>query len=137
VGAWTTIAAGIVVGLLYKRFAAAHPFGAVADMLLGITGAFAARWFMDVLRVGMNAESYSWIFVLAGAALPPWSFHGFRRRHNRIQQLQRLSVSRQDSQVSQPIADPQADSRPVHLQLSEPASIFPVTHGRLYLKGDI
>ena len=76
-----TIAVGSSIGLVCRRFAAAHPFGAFTDVLLGITGAFAARWFVDVLRqIGVDFESYSWMFVLCGAALPPLGFHGFYRQ---------------------------------------------------------
>jgi len=96
VGTWITIAAGILAGLLWRRFATAHPYDALADMLLGITGAFAARWFIDVLRhLGMNRESYGWVLVLAGAALLPWSARSFYRRQHQIHQS-RASVSQQE-----------------------------------------
>ena len=95
---WITIAVGIVTGLLWRRFATAHPYDTLADMLLGITGAFAARWFIDALRhLGINLESYGWVLVLAGAALLPWSVRGFYRRQRQIHQS-RTSVSQQDSQ---------------------------------------
>src|SRR5262249_10482242 len=99
--------------LLCRRLAASDPFGALTDILLGITGAFAARWFMDVLRqIGGNFESDSWVFILCGAALLPWGFHSFYRRQDRFDQSQRSRVSRQDSQLSrQKMAGPQADSR--------------------------
>ena len=108
---WMTIVTGIVVGLLCRRFAAAHPSGAVTDMLLGITGSFAGRSLLDILtRIGVNAESCSWIFVLCGAALLPLSFHGFRRRHDQIQRSKQARISRQGSMVSQQMPGPQAYS---------------------------
>ena len=89
-----TIAVGSSVGLVCRRFAAAHPLGAFTDMLLGITGAFAGRWFVDVLRqIGVNFESYSWTLVLCGACFAavglPWlsgfrvhTFHGRTRTYS-------------------------------------------------------
>jgi uncharacterized membrane protein YeaQ/YmgE (transglycosylase-associated protein family) len=104
-----TIADGIVMGLLCRRFAAAHSFSTVADIMLGITGAFAGRSLVDVLtRIGVNAGSYSWVFALCGAALLPWTFHRFGRRQ--AQNPKGPSVSRQDSLVSKKIAKSQMDS---------------------------
>ena len=80
--------------------------GTIADLLLGITGAFAARWFIDVFRqIGLNVQSYSWVFVLCGAALPRW---GFRRLRRRIQ-IHQSRWSRRDSQASRQVASSQAN----------------------------
>jgi hypothetical protein len=78
-------------------------------MLLGIIGAFAGVWFTDVLRqMGVNFDSYSWMFVLCGAALLPLSFHGFYGHG----WLQRPWVSRQDSQeFREKMASQKVDSR--------------------------
>jgi len=83
---WITIAAGIVVGLLWRRIGATYPFGTLADILLGITGAFAGGWLSDVLRqIGVNSQSYNWLLVLCGAGLVPWSFRGLRRHIRKSQ----------------------------------------------------
>jgi len=109
VATWITIAIGMVVGLLYRRFAAAHPFGALTDMMLGITGAFAVRWLVDVLhQIGVNFELYSWVFVLCGAALLPWCFRGFHRRQRR--RSTHAHVWRRDSAQYPTPASPQTDS---------------------------
>ena len=109
---WITIALGIAVGLLCRRFAAGQTFGALTDVLLAITGAFAVRWLIDVLRqIGRNPEPYSWILVLCGAVLLRWVFYSIHRRNSQIHRSEGSSVSRQDSEPFQPMAKPQADSR--------------------------
>jgi uncharacterized membrane protein YeaQ/YmgE (transglycosylase-associated protein family) len=95
-----TITIGIVVGLLCRRYAVTRPAGAVSDALVGITGAFAARWFMDTLRLtGLNFGSYNWIFVVEGAVLLLWCVHGFRRRSIPIPQIRLSGNSVQDAQA--------------------------------------
>ena len=109
---WITIATGIVVGLLCRRFSAAHPPGTFTDILLGITGAFAARWFLDVLQlIGANLESYRWVFVLCGAALVPWSFHRLRR-WEQIHHPQYQSKTRKVVTDSSRQADPRKTRAP-------------------------
>jgi len=111
VATWITIAVGMVVGLVYRRLATAHPFGALTDMMLGVTGAFAIRWLVDVLRqIGVNSEPYSWVFVLCGAALLPWSFQGFHRRQSQRHRSTDVNVLRQDSPPCRKTASPQPDS---------------------------
>jgi len=100
VATWITIAIGSVVGLLYRRYAATRPFGGFTDALLGITGAFSARWFVDNLHlIGLNFGSFSWLLVACGAALLPWSFHGFRRRSASTHQLGPSDTHPQEGQL--------------------------------------
>jgi len=110
VATWITIAVGMVVGLVYRRFAAAHPFGALTDMMLGVTGAFAVRWLVDVLRqIGVSSEPYSWVFLLCGAALLPWSFR-FHRRQSQRHRSTHASVLPQDWPPCRKTASSQPDS---------------------------
>ena len=75
---WITVIVGAVIGISVRRFSATHTFGGIADMLLGITGAFVARWLLDVLsEFGVGTGSYDIVFILCGAALLPWCFHRF------------------------------------------------------------
>jgi len=69
---------GAVIGISVKRSSATHTFGGTTDMLLGITGAFVARWLLDVFsEFGVGTGSYDIVFILCGAALLPWCFHRF------------------------------------------------------------
>jgi len=78
-----TVVVGIVAGLSWRRFAHGHDCGAFTDIVLGITGAFAARCLQDVLHeIGVNLEPYGILLALCGSALLPWAFHGLRRRQS-------------------------------------------------------
>jgi uncharacterized membrane protein YeaQ/YmgE (transglycosylase-associated protein family) len=46
--AWSTIAIGSAVGFLWKRLVTTNRASGFSNILLGITGAFAARWLIDV-----------------------------------------------------------------------------------------
>jgi uncharacterized membrane protein YeaQ/YmgE (transglycosylase-associated protein family) len=94
---WITIAIGIVAGLLWRRFAATHLFGAFTHALLGITGAFAGCWLMDILRqTGLNFGRSEWLFVACGAVLLLWIFYGFQRRSDHIHELRPSGSPRQE-----------------------------------------
>ena len=108
---WITIAEGIIVGLLWRRVAASHPLGVVTDVLLSLCGAFAGRLLVDVLsRIGVNVESYGWAFVLCGAVLLSWTFHGFGSPHNQIRKPHHTSVSELVAPISKPETGSQEDS---------------------------
>jgi uncharacterized membrane protein YeaQ/YmgE (transglycosylase-associated protein family) len=110
-----TVVVGIVAGLSWRRFADVHDLGAFTDIMLGITGAFAARWMQDVLHeIGVNLEPYGILLVLCGSALLPWSFHGLRRRQGARHQLQRPDIPQQDLQSSIALTDERAHSHKTH-----------------------
>lgn len=97
--AWVTIAIGSAVGLAWRRFAASRQGGGIGVILLGITGAFAARWLLDVLlQLGVDSMPYSIIFVVCGAGVLPWCFYGFGSITNQTRKSHPPSLARQSSQ---------------------------------------
>jgi len=96
------------VGLLWKRFTATERAGTFTNMLLGTTGAFAARWLVDVLgHFGMNDQPFSVVFAICGSSLLLWGFHGFIRKERQIRRPEAIAVPSPDPQTSE--SDP--DSR--------------------------
>jgi uncharacterized membrane protein YeaQ/YmgE (transglycosylase-associated protein family) len=107
VAAWITVVIGSVVGFLWRRLVLAHRDGGFTDMLLGITGAFGATWLLDLLRqYGVNTGPYTFVFVVCGAGLLPWSFSGFERREHKNRPRPHLTAPRAHS----PIAESESDS---------------------------
>jgi uncharacterized membrane protein YeaQ/YmgE (transglycosylase-associated protein family) len=58
-------------------------FGRIADMLLGITGAFAVRFSVDVLRIDVHATNLL-LFSVWGAAALPASVRFLVKRHSEL-----------------------------------------------------
>jgi uncharacterized membrane protein YeaQ/YmgE (transglycosylase-associated protein family) len=80
---WITLTIGAVIGIAWRRVANSHTFGFVSDMLLGITGAFGARWMLDILsQIGVYTGRYDIVFILIGAGLIPWCYHGVMERRS-------------------------------------------------------
>jgi uncharacterized membrane protein YeaQ/YmgE (transglycosylase-associated protein family) len=91
-----TVIVGAVIGISWRRFSATHMFGGITDMLLGITGAFAARCLLDVFSLfGVASSSYDIVFILWGAGLLPWCFHRFLeiRSHSADSRPKKISQS--------------------------------------------
>ena len=78
---WWLLIIGILTGLVTRTIVGGKAYGAVADALLGITGAFAVDW---MLRVVPHTTTISWsdstLFTIWGAAALPLLVHFFTRR---------------------------------------------------------
>ena len=74
---------GILTGLVTRTIVGGKAYGAVADALLGITGAFAVDW---MLRVVLHTTAISWsnstLFTIWGAVALPLLVHFFARRQS-------------------------------------------------------
>jgi uncharacterized membrane protein YeaQ/YmgE (transglycosylase-associated protein family) len=76
VNAWIAIFVGVLIGWIWRRFAAKQAFGGVTDILLGITCVFMARWLLDVLaQLGLATRRFEIMLILCGAAILSWFFH--------------------------------------------------------------
>ena len=64
-------------------------FGTGADLLLGITGAFLVRWFIDNVGISL-ANVYLLLFSIWGAAALPALVRLGIRRHKRLRTRSRL-----------------------------------------------
>jgi uncharacterized membrane protein YeaQ/YmgE (transglycosylase-associated protein family) len=73
---------GIIVGLLTRKIISGKAYGTVADMLLGITGAFASGWLTDTLAF---SRAIAWnnrlLFAIWGAAALPAVAHFLAKRY--------------------------------------------------------
>lgn len=73
---------GIIVGLLTRKIISGKAYGTVADMLLGITGAFASAWMTEAL---VSYRTIAWenrlLFAIWGAAALPALAHFLAKRH--------------------------------------------------------
>lgn len=103
---WSTIVIGVVVGILWKRFSAEHRSGTFTDMLLGITGGFAARWLLDVLgEASLNSRSLGVVATLTGAGLLLWCFNGLDRKPRRFPQARPSVISTPGSPIPKSSSD--------------------------------
>lgn len=72
---------GAVVGLMIREIMSSKAYGTIADMLLGITGAFASQWLMENLA---SSSAIPWNYRLLssvwGAATLPILAHVFSNR---------------------------------------------------------
>ena len=72
---------GIITGLVTRTIVGGKAYGAVADALLGITGAFAVDWMLQVVSHTAISWSSSTVLTIWGAASLPLLVHFFARRH--------------------------------------------------------
>jgi uncharacterized membrane protein YeaQ/YmgE (transglycosylase-associated protein family) len=64
---------GMLVGLVTRKIMSERAYGAIADMLLGMTGAFASSWLIENLaRSTIVAWNVRLLFVIWGAAALPF-----------------------------------------------------------------
>ena len=79
---WWLLIIGIFTGLVTRTIVGGKAYGAVADALLGITGAFAVDWMLRVVSHTTISWSNSTVFTIWGAAALPLLVHFFARRHS-------------------------------------------------------
>jgi uncharacterized membrane protein YeaQ/YmgE (transglycosylase-associated protein family) len=84
---WLFVAA--LTGWAGGKIAGDDGFGTAADILLGITGAFVVRWFLENLGVSLH-DVYLLLFSIWGAAAFPALVRFGIRRHNRSKDRSRL-----------------------------------------------
>ena len=77
---WWLLIIGILIGLVTRTIVGGKAYGAVADALLGITGAFTVDWMLGVLTNNPMSWSNSTLFTIWGAAALPLLTHFFARR---------------------------------------------------------
>ena len=76
-----TVALGVLAGLLVHRLASSRALGTFADVLFGITGAFAARVLTDLILQTDSLSVAAVPLVLgSAAALPAWIHVEVERR---------------------------------------------------------
>lgn len=84
---WLFVAA--VAGWAGGKIAGDDGFGAGADILLGITGAFVVRWSLENIGISVQ-DAYLLLFSILGAATLPALVRLGIRRHNRSKARSRL-----------------------------------------------
>jgi uncharacterized membrane protein YeaQ/YmgE (transglycosylase-associated protein family) len=84
---WLFVAA--LAGWAGGKIAGDDGFGASADILLGITGAFVVRWFFENIGISLQNVYLLLFSIWGGAALPALVRRGIRR-HNRSKARSRL-----------------------------------------------
>jgi uncharacterized membrane protein YeaQ/YmgE (transglycosylase-associated protein family) len=77
---WWLLIIGIITGLVTRAIVGGKAYGAVADALLGITGAFAVDWMLRVMPHITISWSNSTLFTIWGAVALPLLAHFFARR---------------------------------------------------------
>ena len=78
---WVLIV-GLFAGLVVRKVLGGKAYGAVTDMLLGNTGAFAAYWLIGALAAANEvAWTYRVLVVIWGAAALPLLAHLVAKRH--------------------------------------------------------
>ena len=83
---WWLLIIGLLTGLVTRTIVGGKAYGAVADALLGITGAFAVDWMLRVVPDTTISWSNSTLFTIWGAAALPLLVHFFARRQTARQQ---------------------------------------------------
>ena len=63
---WWLLIIGILTGLVTRTIVGGKAYGAVADALLGITGAFAIDWMLQVVHHTTISWSSSTVFTIWG-----------------------------------------------------------------------
>ena len=79
---WWLLIIGVLSGLVTRTIAGGKAYGAVADALFGITGAFAVDWTLRVVSYTTISWSSSTVFTIWGAAALPLFVHFFARRQS-------------------------------------------------------
>jgi len=82
------LAAGLA-GWASGKIVGNNGFGTVADILLGITGAYVVRWFLENTGISL-ANVYLLLFSIWGAAAVPAVVRLGIRRHRRFKTRSRL-----------------------------------------------
>jgi uncharacterized membrane protein YeaQ/YmgE (transglycosylase-associated protein family) len=82
------LAAGLA-GWASGKITGNNGFGTVADILLGITGAYVVRWFLENAGISV-ANVYLLLFSIWGAAAVPAVVRLGIRRHRRLKTRSRL-----------------------------------------------
>jgi len=77
---WWLLTIGILTGLTTRIIVGGKAYGAVADALLGITGAFAVDWFLSGPTYTSTSLSNSLLFEIWGAVALPWFAHFLAKR---------------------------------------------------------
>jgi len=72
------VIAGASVGLFVRLIIGDKAYGAVADALLGITGAFAAHWVIGQAEIAWDSRA---LFTIWAAAFFPCMAHFLARRN--------------------------------------------------------
>jgi uncharacterized membrane protein YeaQ/YmgE (transglycosylase-associated protein family) len=91
-----TVGLGVFAGLLVRRLTNSPAFGTFADMLLGITGAFAARVLTDLVLQTHSFPAAAAPLVLGSAVALPAAIH--------------MVTVRQQEASSRRVANPQSQS---------------------------
>jgi uncharacterized membrane protein YeaQ/YmgE (transglycosylase-associated protein family) len=81
--------AAALAGWAGGKVAGDNRFGTLADILLGITGAFVVRWSLENIGIALK-DVYLLLFSLWGAAALPAAVRLGIRRHNRSKARSRL-----------------------------------------------
>jgi uncharacterized membrane protein YeaQ/YmgE (transglycosylase-associated protein family) len=71
---------GVVFGLLIRYGMNGRAYGTVADVLFGITGAFAGLWLVETMGPSDTSWYYRLLSAMLGAAVLPALAHIFHRR---------------------------------------------------------
>jgi len=83
------VLAAALAGWAAGEIAGDDGFGTGADILLGITGAFLVRWFVENIGISLH-DVYLLLFSIWGAAAVPAAVRLGVRRHNRSKTRSRL-----------------------------------------------
>ena len=83
------VLAAALAGWAAGEIAGDDGFGTGADILLGITGAFLVRWFVENVGISLH-DVYLLLFSIWGAAAVPAAVRLGVRRHNRSKTRSRL-----------------------------------------------
>jgi len=99
---WWLLIIGILTGLVTRTIVGGKAYGAVADALLGITGAFAIDWMLQVVHHTTISWSSSTVFTIWGAAALPLLVHFFGRRQTERRLQGSLSGRSRGTNLSPP-----------------------------------
>jgi uncharacterized membrane protein YeaQ/YmgE (transglycosylase-associated protein family) len=81
--------AAALAGWAAGKIAGEDGFGTLADILLGITGAFVVRWSLENIGISLQ-DVYLLLFSIWGAAALPAAVRFGIRRHNESKRRSRL-----------------------------------------------
>ena len=98
--AWMLLT-GLAIGLLVRYIMSGEAYGALVDMFLGLTGAFAAQWFLTTLASSRTPWNSRLLLVVWGAAALPIFVHKvskrrpLRRNHDESKSVHRIVPRRE------------------------------------------